>query len=262
MASRQAFDVLPVWAVYLVLVLGGLLAVELGYRLGCSRRRRAPNEPSQPVATMVGATLALLAFLLVFLIGMTHDRFENRRRLVLAEATAIETTYLRAGYLAEPDRTDVRRLLRDYVDVHLEAAHNARRLDATLSRSQAIHTQLWDRAEALARAQGASVMAALFVDAVNTVIAVHTERTIAVETRVPISIWLALWFMATLSLLLVGFHNGLLASRSVVAVVALVLVFAAVVILMVDLDRPQDGLLQVSQQALIDVQQRISAPDR
>ena len=104
MANRQAFDILPVWGVDPVLVLGGLLAVELGYRLGRSRQRRTPTEPNEPVTTMVGTTLALLAFLLVFLIGLTHDRFENLRRLVLAEATAIETTYLRAGYLAEADR--------------------------------------------------------------------------------------------------------------------------------------------------------------
>ena len=211
---------------------------------------------------MVGATLALLAFLLVFLIGMTHDRFENRRRLVLAEATAIETTYLRAGYLAEPHRTAVRQLLRDYVAVRLESAQHPRRLDADIRRAEAIYTQLWDHAQTLATAQASSVMAALFVDSVNAVLAVHTERTIAQETRVPFTIWLALWFLATLSLLLVGFHNGLLGSRSVVAVVALVLVFAAVVLLMVDLDRPQDGLLRVSQQAMIDVQQRISTPER
>jgi hypothetical protein len=64
---------------------------------------------------LVGATLAVLVVLLVVLIGMTHDHFENRRRLVLAGATAIDTTCLRAGYLAEPDRTAVRQLLRDSV---------------------------------------------------------------------------------------------------------------------------------------------------
>jgi galactitol-specific phosphotransferase system IIC component len=72
--------------------------------------------------------------------------------------------------------------------------------------------------------------------------------------------WLAIGFAATLTLLLVGFHNGLLASRSFLAVLTLMLVFAAVVLLMIDLDRPQEGLLRVSQQALLDLQRSINAP--
>ena len=40
---------------------------------------------------------------------------------------------------------------------------------------------------------------------------------------------------------------------------ALVLVTSAVILLIVDLDRPQEGLLQVSQQTLIDLQRQFEA---
>jgi len=40
--------------------------------------------------------------------------------------------------------------------------------------------------------------------------------------------------------------------------VVLILVFSAVILLIVDLDRPRDGLLRVSQQALIDLQQQLN----
>jgi len=40
----------------------------------------------------------------------------------------------------------------------------------------------------------------------------------------------------------------------------LILTLGVVTILVVDLDRPQEGLLKVSQQALVDVQRAIGSP--
>ena len=58
--------------------------------------------------------LALLAFLLAVTMGMASDRFDTRRGLVREEANTIGTTYLRAGYLAEPYAKDIQNLLREY----------------------------------------------------------------------------------------------------------------------------------------------------
>ena len=51
---------------------------------------------------MVAATLALLAFILAFTFGLAGSWFDVRRRLVVDEANAIGTTYLRAGMLPSP----------------------------------------------------------------------------------------------------------------------------------------------------------------
>jgi hypothetical protein len=69
---------------------------------------------------MVGATLGLLAFILAFTFGLAAARFDTRRQLLLDEANAIGTTYLRAGMLPERGQ-QVRDLLRHYVAARLEA---------------------------------------------------------------------------------------------------------------------------------------------
>jgi hypothetical protein len=138
--TTLALDVLPIWAVYLLVVLLGLLVVEAGFRLGRNWKQRKGQEKPENVGAMVGATLALLAFLLVFMIGIASNRFDNRRQLVIKEANAIGTTYLRAGYLEEPDRTEIRNLLREYVDIRLVAATDPTALPQVISRSEAIHT--------------------------------------------------------------------------------------------------------------------------
>jgi hypothetical protein len=114
MPVTEPIDALPLWALFIVILLVVLLSVEFGYRLGKYRRARHEQEKEAPLGTMVGATLGLLAFILAFTFGLAAARFDARRQALLDEANAIGTTYLRAGMLPERGE-EVRRLLRDYV---------------------------------------------------------------------------------------------------------------------------------------------------
>src|SRR5262245_43324784 len=120
MGHGGATNLFPIWGVFLATVAVALLSIEGGFRLGQYRRRRSVQEDRPPVGEMVAATLALLAFLLAFTFGLAASRFDVRRGLVVDEANAIGTTYLRAALLPEPHRTAVRKLLRNYADVRLE----------------------------------------------------------------------------------------------------------------------------------------------
>ncbi len=62
-----------------------------------------------------------------------------------------------------------------------------------------------------------------------------------------------------LTLGMVGYNAGLTGRRSPLTAVVLVVVLGAVVTLVVDLDRPREGFLAVSQQPLIDLQEQIGA---
>src|SRR5215472_15017239 len=123
MENTGPIDFLPLWALFIVILLIVLLSVEFGYRLGKYRRRRREEEKEAPLGTMVGATLGLLAFILAFTFGLAAARFDTRRQILLDEANAIGTTYLRAGIL--PERCEkIRGLLRDYVGARLEAVRS------------------------------------------------------------------------------------------------------------------------------------------
>ena len=94
-----ALDGLPLWGLFLTIVVLVLAAIEGGYRLGSYRHRQEGREKEAPVGAMVGATLGLLAFMLAFTFGMAASRFDTRKQLVLDEANAIGTTYLRTAML-------------------------------------------------------------------------------------------------------------------------------------------------------------------
>ena len=259
MHSNSPLDALPLWGLFLAILLLVLLSVEGGYRLGQYRRRRSEEEKEAPVGAMVGATLGLLAFLLAFTFGLAATRFDTRRQVLLDEANAIGTTYLRAGML--PDRREaIRTLLRDYVDTRLEAVRSGNVTEG-IRRAEHLHDQLWAQAVALGETHPTSIVVGLFIQSLNEVIDLHAKRvTAGLRNRIPGAIWVALLAVAVLSLAAMGYHAGLSRTSRSLAALAVALTFSTVIGLIADLDRPQEGVLKVSQQALIDLQQSMQVP--
>lgn len=257
---NQPLDIFPLWALLLVTVVVALLAIEGGYRLGRWRGRRTDQEKEEPVGTAVAAALGLLAFLVAFTFGLSASRFEARRAVLLDEVNAIGTAYLRAGLLPEPHRTSVRRLLREYVDVRLAAVDQGS-LEMGIRRSEELHGRVWSEVVAVAARDPRSIPTGLFIQSVNEMIDLHTKRvTVGVRSRIPTSIWLALFAVAVVTLGAMGYHNGLIQTRRSIASLAVVLSFAITTWLIADLDRPYRGLIRVSQQPMIDLKSSMAAP--
>lgn len=254
-------DVLPLWGLFLLIVVLVLVAIEGGYRLGNYRHRQSDREKDAPVGAMVGATLGLLAFMLAFTFGMAASRFDTRKQLVLDEANAIGTTYLRTAMLPER-RDDIRALLRSYVDARLEAVRSGQVAEQILG-SENIQGQLWSAATSVGLQHPDSIVVGLFVQSLNEVIDLHAKRvTAGLRNRIPGPIWLALLTIATLSLGVMGYHSGLVGTSRSLAIIVVAVTFSAVIALVADLDRPQEGTLTVSQQALIDLRQSMNRPER
>lgn len=245
-------DRIPLWAVFVATVFIVLLSVEGGFRLGEYRRRHGQREKESPVGAMVGATLGLLAFMLAFTFGLAASRYDVNRNLVLEEANAIGTTYLRAGMLPEPQRTEARTLLRQYVDVRLSRPPGEN-FEQAIARSEELQSQLWSQAEAAAR-KAASPVVALFISSLNEVIDLQSKRVIAgMWSRIPSHIWAVLYLVTITAMASVGYYMGLTGARRSLATAALVLAFSVVMLLNADLERPYAGLVTVNRQALFEL---------
>ena len=256
--TGQPLDAIPMWLLYILTVVAMLATMEAGYRLTRASQRKSPAKGDAGVGSMVGATLALLAFLLAFVVGFGATIFNERRQLVVDEANAIGTTYLRAGYLQEPYRTEARDLLREYTDQRLVAHLDPAQVAAVIMRSEEIHNELWTSAETIAIEDPWATIS-LYLASLNEVIDLHAERVaVGLGIRVPPAILLGLYVVALLTMFLVGVQTGYGDKRNYVALIVLVLILAVVFFLIVDLDRAQDGLLRVPQQPLIDLQRQLN----
>ena len=248
-------DALPFWAV--LLITGSLcwLCVELGYRVGSVRLRQQRPERGESVLSIQGSILALLAFLLAITFGMAVERYAARKNAVLTEANAIGTCYLRADLLPEPVASEVRLLLREYVDTRIEGIR-PENLEAAIVRSEELHVELWDRAVRSVDTEPGALGPALFTQSLNELIDLHEVRIVAgLYNRVPFAIWIALYTVSLLAMLSVGYGLGLSGSSRSMSTLALAVAFSIIIALVVDLDRPQSGLLTVSQRAMQDVRE-------
>ena len=247
-------DQFPLWVVFLVTVVAVLIAAEIGFRIGMWLQRRDPSSEKTPMAgAVVGGMLGLMAFLLAFTIGIVINQQNGRKEMVVTEANAVGTAYLRAGFLGEPDRTSTRDLLREYVELRLAVAEDLGLFDSGLKRSEEIHSELWSIVEDNVNQGKESATMALFVDSINEVIDVHTLRLTAFELRLPRLLGIVLYAATFLSFLLVGVSHSADGKRDPLAMLLFALAFVAVLMIVVDLDRPQQGLLTVSQTALSDL---------
>lgn len=248
----------PLPAIFLVGLAAILAAIEIGHWLGA----RAGDQADDNVSTLEGAVIGLLALIVAFTFAMALTRFDARRDAVLAEANAIGTTALRASLLPEPHRKEVLGLLRDYVKIRLDLTRRpATQAEwaAEIDKSNAIQSQLWQQAMAMAASDAGMVPTGLFIQTLNETIDNQAKRLAAQRSRVPNIVQLALYGVAIAASGFAGYATGLKARRSRKPVYVLGLLVASVIILILDLDRPGAGFIDVSQQPMIDAAASIAA---
>ena len=247
------FDSISIIVIYLCIVLLILVSFEIGYRIGKKVRANFDKEASLSLGPLVGGVLAMLAFFLAFTFAIAADQHDLRKQYVLDEANVIGQAYMRADLLDVQRRTEVKHLLREYVDIRL-AAPKAENLSAIIARSVELHDLLWAQVSSGAKANTSS-NTALVIQSINNVIEMHEKRlTARVYNRIPVSIWFALFAMSALTMITMGIQIGTIGKRRLVTIIPLILAFAMLATLVVDLDRPQSGGITVGQQAMVNLQ--------
>jgi hypothetical protein len=128
---------------------------------------------------------------------MSMSRYDKRKQMILEEANAISTTFLRAQLLPEPPRQEISNLLRQYVDVRLEvyaAGIDEERLRRALDGAKKLHKQIWSYTPALGAQDPWAVTTGLFLLSLNEMIDLHAKRLTAMENHVPESALILLYF--------------------------------------------------------------------
>ncbi len=256
-------DAMPIWGLFIGTILVVIVAIDAGFRLGKVAHRRSEEEKESPISGISGAGVGLLAFMLAFTFSIVSERHDARKGLVREDANAVRTAYRRADFLPEPDRSDAKRLLREYLDARVAFAQagsldDTERVGEFLSGASRAHDRLWDMAVAHAYKDLNSDVAALYIESLNEIMAVHANRVeIGVQARVPVGIWVALYGLTGLCMMIMGYHAGITGSRRSMSAVLLAVAFALVIAMIASLDRP-GGFIKVTQRPLIDLQRSIA----
>jgi hypothetical protein len=207
-----------------------------------------------------GGILAVLGLLLGFTMSMAVTRFEVRKQLVLEEANAIGTSYLRTQLLPAPESMEIASLLREYIVVRLQyadAGDDIDRLQATREQAARLQNKFWTRAVAYGQKDPSPVKVGLLLQSLNQVIDLESARWMAFQNHVPPTVIYVNCIVALLATILVGYGFGHEGRRQVFSMSMLVLAIMVVLAVIVDLDQPRQGFIKGSQQPLVDLQHRL-----
>jgi len=247
------------WLLFGIISVLFFLASEVGFQIGRIRRADVDESGKSQINTLQAAILGLLALLLGFTFSMVLSRFDAREQMVLEESNAIGTCYLRAQMLPEPQKTEISKLLRQYVDVRLEVVRTGN-LQEIVSRSEKLHDQLWSQAVATEKKEPQRLITLLFIQSLNDVIDIHSGRLRAVLDQVPDMVWVLLFVLTIFAMGMIGFGSGLGKGHQLIPRLVVAVLIALVVLVIMDLGQPQRGLIRVSQQSMMMLRDSINRP--
>lgn len=253
MYQETFIDSLSIFLVLALVFSAISIMFEFGYSL---TRRFASSQISKAISPMATGLASLLAFILAITFSMAASKNDVRKQLVLKEANAVGTAMLRTGLLDEPYRTQSRELLVKYVNIRVvEDQSQAKKIvNQVISESEQIQQELWQIA-INAHHSSPPTQNLLYIDSLNIVFDIHSERVnYGLRGRIPISIWITLTLLTFLTIALNGVQVGAQGeSRLLIAALPFAMAFSLVLTLIVELDRPARSIIEVSQQALIDL---------
>ena len=254
----QMLESLPILVVFLLIALLIMLFIEIGFRSGIRSRSKKDEDAPGYFGSIAAGLLGTLAFLLAFTFNMAATQYEKRKYNVVIEANHIGTAYLRSDLIDAKYGDEIKRLLREYVDLRLNVAEGKTDLETGLKESIRIHSLLWQQASTFASLHP-SVNSSLLIQSINEVIDQHEVRFIdAIHNRIPGTVWFGLFLITSFTMITMGTQMGLTGKRRLKAIIPLSLSFTILVTLIIDLNRPQQGLFNVSQQSIIELKKNMS----
>lgn len=240
----------------LLLWLGMLLLLEIGRRVGV-RQRKESEGAGTGFGAIEGAVFGLLGLLIAFTFSGAASRFDTRRALIVEETNDIGTAYLRLNLLPQEAQTELRDLFRKYVDARLAFYReilDPQAAQAQMARVNQLQSEIWTRAVKASQQTGTTTASMLLLPALNSMFDIVTTRSAALEMHPPKIIFGMLAVLALACSLLAGY--GMAASpRSWLHTIAFAAILTLAVYLIIDLEYPRAGLVQVSSfdQMLIDL---------
>lgn len=243
------------WMVFLIATLLLIGLAHAGYRSGAAFRRRNTEVAENHSGSVQGAVLGLLGLLLGFSFAMAVGHYDERCSLIVDDANSISTTWLRADFLPEPHKQEVKKLLKNYTELKMQEfdeMENEEIVTRVRKETAQIRTSLWEHTSAATAASPTPVTVS-FVTSLNETIDIDVSRKAAVGNRIPGVVWMLLLVVAGCGAWSSGYGSGTGGLRSVFNQYIFPTLISIVMTLVADIDRPTKGLVSMDQEPFEDL---------
>lgn len=244
-------------AIVVILFIAIIVLNEVGFRIGRFVQAHTDSEAKSLTGSIQASILGLLALLLGFTFSMSMQRFDNRSMALIDEANAVGTAVLRVQLLPEEFREQAGTLFQEYIGLRVEIGQldltRVEERDAYNGRIGDLQNRLWALAIAATEVDPRPVTLGAFVNSLNDVIDSQGKRNALLQMQVPEVVLLLLFIVFISSGGIMGYSAGLSGQRIFVPIVLVSILITLIVFIIIDLDRPKRGLIQVNQSALVEL---------
>ncbi len=248
------------WLLLAMLLVALLVAEEFGFRIGRRRRADYDDDGRSNFGNLQAGLFGLMGLLLAFTFAMAQQRFETRKDTVILDANAIGTAWLRTAFLPEPARGEVRALFVRYVEIRTDLkAFAPDRVSDTHSQIDQLQGEIRSH-DAPATNAAPTPATALLAAATNEMIDMHAKRVAAARNHVPEIVVLMVSIFALAAAAVTGYRCGIGLHRYRLPNAAFLVLIVLVIGVIIDLDRPQRGLITVDQAPMLDLRAGIVRP--
>jgi hypothetical protein len=233
------------------LIAGIVAAHELGFWLGSLIR--STDEPfDRQLAVVRTSTAAVVAFLIGFAFSGAASRFIERLDIIVKEANALGTAYLRADTIAEPQRGELKAALREYTAERVQLLSGEKRdqIEPLLAKVSGLHERMWR--SAIKATQDNAPLMAVVLPPINEVIDLHSTHLAMARRHLPLPLMAALLGTAAIGVGLLGFGNGRIGRRFALLDFIYGAVLAVALWMTIDLDYPGIGIIGLSNRSVVE----------
>jgi len=235
------------------------LAYEAGFRFARRHARRRPDR--QGVGTITASMMGLLSFTLGLTIGYAQDRAEARRGLIVQEANAIGTAWLRANLVGGDQGIAIAKLIEQLANVELAftVARSVEPEAGLIAQVGTVQNRIWGLTQTVVRHGPSPVTTAMMI-AINEMFDTEQAERFAFDSRVPPTLSWMLLCGSLLAIGAMGYQFGLGGVRHTLLVSLLLVMWTGAMVLIADLNRPRLGAIRVDSAPLVWTIEGFAAP--
>lgn len=203
--------------------------------------------------------LGLLSLILAFTFSVVIERYEERRHLTIKEANAISTAYVRSTLLPEVPGIKVNELFKEYIRLRVnfyEIPFSSEESNKILIECEKLKDKMWKHLRIVSKKDPGALTSA-YVYAFTEMFDVEAERNFAINRSIPFTIYYLILIISCVAISSLYFDRGYNNEKVHWRPNLFIVVLSIMITFVYDMDHPRQGVLQIGQQAMLEVLQQI-----
>jgi hypothetical protein len=221
------------------------------------QRTQKDVETSRGAAAVDSIVFAVLGLLVAFTFTAAASRFDERRRLVIDQANAVGTAWLRTDLLPEGDRSAIRSRMTRWIECAIDAARKpvgSKESQAARDEASRLQNEVWRLVISSYEREPRPAVQMQLIPALNEWFDLATMRLEIARMRIPALVITTLLALALIASVLVGFEMSSKRFNWLHTLVFTGTIAFSIYVIM-DMASPREGFIRIdaSDQALLDL---------